>query len=219
MRPLGSGHSWSDVVVSSDVALDMSALAEVRTFERDGETFAEVGAGCRLQDLLDRLHATTDRTLPTLGAIKRQTISGAISTGTHGSGKPGLSHFVTAVRLAAYDSRTGEPQTTSTRTARALKAARCALGCMGVLLKVEMRTVAKYLVEETVRPYLALDDLLKSVPEHPLTQFILVPYRWAYMSFERRAVDMRALTMAERLKALFFRLYNTVGSTSAFMSW
>ena len=93
VRPLGSGHSWSDVVVSSDVALDMSALAEVRTFERDGETFAEVGAGCRLQDLLDRLHATTDRTLPTLGAIKRQTISGAISTGTHGSGKPGLSHL------------------------------------------------------------------------------------------------------------------------------
>ena len=117
---------------------------------------------------------------------------------------------MTAVRLAAYDSRTGDPQTYEYKDGEALKAARCALGCMGVLLKVEMRTVAKYLVEETVRPYLALDDLLKSVPEHPLTQFILVPYRWAYMSFERRAVDMRALTAAERLKALFFRLYNTV---------
>jgi len=52
-----------------------------------------------LQDLLDRLHAMTDRTLPTLGVIKRQTISGAVSTGTHGSGRPSLSHFVTGVRI------------------------------------------------------------------------------------------------------------------------
>ena len=56
------------------------------------------------------------------------------------------------------------PQTYEYKDGEALKAARCALGCMGVLLKVEMRTVAKYLVEETVRPYLALDDLLKAFP-------------------------------------------------------
>jgi hypothetical protein len=63
-----------------------------------GRRFVDVGAGCRLQNLLDRLHATTDQTLPTVGAIKRQTMSGAISTGTHGSGKPSLSHFVASVR-------------------------------------------------------------------------------------------------------------------------
>jgi len=68
-----------------------------------GSRFVRVGAGCTLQ-LLDKLHATTDQTLPTLGAVKKQTIAGAISTGTHGSGRQSLSHFVANVRIAAYDS-------------------------------------------------------------------------------------------------------------------
>jgi L-gulono-1,4-lactone dehydrogenase len=216
LRPLGSGHSWSDVAVTHDIALDMSAFDAVRTFERDGEMFAEVGAGCRLQELLDRLHATTDRTLPTVGAIKRQTVSGAISTGTHGSGKPSLSHFVTAVRLATYDRHSGEPQIVEYRGGNVLKAARCALGCMGVLLTVEVRTVAKYLVEETVRPHASLDDLLKVYAEHPLTQFILVPHGWGFVAWERKAVDMRPLRLVDRLKAWFFRLYGIVWIDVAF---
>jgi FAD/FMN-containing dehydrogenase len=216
LRPLGSGHSWSDVVVSQDVALDMSAFDEVRTFERDGEILVEVGAGCRLQELLERLHATTDRTLPTLGAIKRQTVSGAVSTGTHGSGNPGLSHFVTAVRLAAYDARTGEPQIVEYRGGDALKAARCALGCMGVLLKLELRTVPKYLVEETPRPYASLDELLKGCANHPLTQFILVPHGWGFVAWQRRPIEMRPLTLVERLKAMVFRLYGTAWIDVAF---
>ena len=54
VRPLGAGHSWSGVVVSPDVALDMSAFDHVRPFEKNGAAFVEVGAGCRLQNLLDR---------------------------------------------------------------------------------------------------------------------------------------------------------------------
>jgi FAD/FMN-containing dehydrogenase len=216
VRPLGSGHSWSDVAVSHDIALDLGAFDQVRTVERDGEIFVEVGAGCRLQDLLDRLHATTDRTLPTLGAIKRQTISGAISTGTHGSGKPSLSHVVTAVRVAAYDRHSGEPQTFEYRDGDALKAARCALGCMGVQLSVELRTVAKYLVEETVRPHASLDDVLKAYAEYTLTQFILVPHGWGFVAWERKAIETRPLGLVDRIKARFLRLYGTVWIDVAF---
>jgi L-gulono-1,4-lactone dehydrogenase len=136
------------VVVSLDVALDMSAFDHVRPFEEDGAAFVDVGAGCRLQNLLDRLHATTDQTLPTVGAIKRQTMSGAISTGTHGSGKPSLSHFVASVRLAAYDATTGKAKIFEFRDGNLLKAARCALGCMGVVLSLELQTVKTYMVEE-----------------------------------------------------------------------
>jgi FAD/FMN-containing dehydrogenase len=45
----------------------------------------------------------SSRTLATLGAVTKQTIAGAISTGTHGSGRQSLSHFVANVRMAAYD--------------------------------------------------------------------------------------------------------------------
>ena len=209
IRALGALHSWSDVALSSDVALDMRAFDQVRPFTKDGETYVEVGAGCRLQVLLDRLHAAGDRTLPTLGAIKRQTISGAVSTGTHGSGRQSLSHFVAAVRVAAYDAA-GQPKIVAYRDGDALKAARCALGCMGVILSVDLTTVPKYLIEETVRRHETLGEVLSVYADRPLTQFVLAPYRWSYLAWERGGVALRKLTAGERLKAWFFRLYNTV---------
>src|SRR5262245_55762879 len=209
IRALGALHSWSDVAVSPDVVLDMSQLNRVEHVTRNGETFVQVGAGCRLQDLLNRLHAATDRTLPTLGAIKRQTVSGAISTGTHGSGKPSLSHFVESVRVAAYDAG-GKPVIVRHDNGDGLRAARCALGCMGVILSVEMPTVPKYLVEETIRWHRSLTDLLARYSERPLTQFILVPYVWAWLAWERRPVAMRERTFGERLKAWLIRASGTV---------
>ncbi len=215
IRALGAGHSWSEVATGADVVLDMSRFAEVRAFVRDGQGFAEIGAGCRLGEILERLRAAGDVTLPTLGAITRQTISGAISTGTHGSGKPGLSHFVSAVRLATYDAA-GQPVIVTCRDGDELKAARCALGCLGIILSVEMSTIPRYLVEDTVRRYATLDELLAGTRERPLTQFILLPYAWTYVAWERRALDARSLTLAERLKQGFFRAVNAAFVDVAF---
>src|SRR5262245_41257052 len=78
VRPIGALHSWSDTAAGADVALDMSRFDEVAPFSHDGKRFVRVGAGCRLQSLLDRLHAATDCTLPTIGVITRQTLSGII---------------------------------------------------------------------------------------------------------------------------------------------
>ena len=209
VRPFGSLHSWSDVAVTPGVALDMSAFDQVRPFARDGETFAEVGAGLRLQEVLERLRKG-GQTLPTLGAITRQTISGAISTGTHGSGRQSLSHFITAVRVAAFDAG-GRPRIFTHREGDALKAARCALGCMGAILSVEVSTVPQYMVEETVTRHATLDDVLSRYSEQPLTQFVLTPHRWVYIAWERRPVEKRALSPVEWLTAWMFRAHNTVG--------
>jgi len=209
VRVLGAGHSWSDVAVSPDVTLDMSGFNDVTTITKAGETLVRVGAGCRLHDLLDRLHATTDRTLPTIGAITRQTVAGAVATGTHGSGRESLSHFVAGMRVAAYDSN-GAPAIFDYEDGDELKAARCTLGCMGVVLSLDLRTVPKYQVEETARRHDTLDQVLGRVPDHPLTQFILVPYRWDYVAWERRPDEHRALASGERLKAQAFRVSNTV---------
>jgi FAD/FMN-containing dehydrogenase len=210
VRAFGALHSWSDVAASADVALDMSRLDQVRPFVKDGATFVRVGAGCRLQDVLDRLHAASDQTLPTLGAIKRQTISGAISTGTHGSGKPSLSHFIAAARVAAFDAE-GEPKIFEYQSGDELEAARCAVGGMGVVLSVVLHTVAKHLVEETVRSHRSLHDVLSRYDERPLTQFILVPYRWTYLAWERRTTELRALSFGERLKVWLLRAFNNIG--------
>ena len=99
VRAVASLHSWSPVAATRGVTLDLRALDGVRVLAQEESVW--LGAGCTIQRALQQLRKK-DWTLPTLGAIKKQTIAGAISTGTHGSGSPGLSHFVQAVRLARY---------------------------------------------------------------------------------------------------------------------
>lgn len=173
IRVLGSKHSWSNIAADAAVSIDMSRLDGVELIERNGEPVVRVGAGCRLQDLLDWLHERTDRTLPTLGAIKKQTISGAISTGTHGSGRQSLSHYVARIRAAVFDAASGQPAIREFSEGPELKAARCGLGCMGVILAVELPTVRKFKIAETVRIRQNLDEILGLYADQPLTQFFL----------------------------------------------
>lgn len=207
IRAVGSGHSWSDVASNTDIVLDMGAFSSVQLVTENGEQRIRVGAGCRLQDLLDRVHATSDLTLPTLGAIKKQTISGAISTGTHGSGRQSLSHFVVAVRIAVFDQSTGHPVVREFRGGPELEAARCGLGSVGIILSVELPAVPKYLVSETIRRCKSVDEIVAAFSEQPLSNFVVTPYSWTFAMFERKPLKMRRRTFFEWCKTLFFRAY------------
>lgn len=216
IRALGSKHSWSNIATDAAVSLDMTGFDTVQPFTRGGQRLVRVGAGVTLQALLDRLHSTTDQTLPTLGAIKKQTISGAISTGTHGSGRQSLSHFVTALRLAAYDPQTLRPTIVEYNAGPELKAARCGLGCLGIIVAVDLPTVSKYKVAETLRARASLHDILRVYADQPLTQFLWAPYAWKWIAFERKAVDWPAATPFGYLKTSLMRAYNLIGQDILF---
>jgi FAD/FMN-containing dehydrogenase len=211
IRVIGSLHSWSDVTACPEVILDMRRLnrVEVRSID-DGTAVVIAEAGCNLQRLLNQIHAASDATLPTLGAIKRQTISGAISTATHGSGRHSLSHYVESIRVAAYDSETGRARVFEWSNGPQLLAARCALGCMGVILSVSLRAVRKYRVTETVVRRESLEEILADENDFPLQQFVLVPHLWAYYQFQRLEIT-EAATWRGKLNALLYRTYKLVG--------
>ena len=210
IRVTGSGHSWSDIAANADIALDLSALNSVTPITTNGLDLVRVGAGCRLQDLLDRLHAATDRTLPTLGAIKKQTISGAISTSTHGSGRQSLSHFVASLRAVVFDPSTGHPVVREFTEGPELLAARCGLGCVGIILSVDLHTVPKYMVVETIRTYRSIEDIIAAFAANPLSNFLLSPYGWIFTMFERKPVEREAPTLGSTLRAWFFRLFSFI---------
>jgi hypothetical protein len=88
-------------------------------------------------------------TLPARGTIKLQTIAGAISTGTHGSGRSGLSHYIDAVRVAAYDPA-GNAKVFDFRGRRG--AARGAHGARrdGVVLRRQAARRARYFIEQSL---------------------------------------------------------------------
>jgi FAD/FMN-containing dehydrogenase len=184
IRVVGSLHSWSDDTVSGDVILDLRQLDGVAVETRGDEIWATIGAGCVLADALAQLRAA-GATLPTLGAVTVQTIAGVVSTATHGSGRSSFSHYAAALRVAAYDPATGKAAIFEIDRGDELRAARCALGTLGVILAVRLRCVPSYLVAETLVQRDTLDEVLADAASYPLQQFVLVPYRWAFVVFQR----------------------------------
>ncbi|HZZ79121.1 MAG TPA: D-arabinono-1,4-lactone oxidase [Gemmataceae bacterium] len=189
VRVVASLHSWSPLVVSDDAVIDMRHFDGVAIeTDADGATWATVGGGCQIKHLLDKLHRLGDVTMPSIGLITEQTIAGAISTATHGSGRHSLSNYIDEVRVAAYDPDTGKAHVFAWNAGPQLQAARCALGCMGVILSVRFRCVPKYDVAETIVACASIDEALAGEAEYPLQQFYLVPHLWSW--FAQRRVAM-----------------------------
>ena len=160
VRPAGSRHSFTPLCATDGISLDLGALSGLR--RRDGELIT-VGAGTPLH----RLNALLDgigRAMPNLGDIDRQTISGAISTGTHGTGASfaGLAAFVDSFTLvtAAGDvlscSRDANPEL--------FHAAMVGLGAFGVVTDLTLRTVPAFGLEQRVAPE-SFPSIMARLPE------------------------------------------------------
>jgi len=184
IRAIGRLHCWSQAIMAEEVLLDLRRLSEVRLERVGGNDWAVVGAGCQINRVLTELERLGGGTLPTLGLISEQTIAGATATGTHGSGRRSLSHYLGEVRVAAYDAE-GEPKILTFDGYDELRAARCSLGCLGIVLSVSFRCRPQYRIEEHFREYDKLEDVLAAETEYPLTQFYLVPWRWKWMAQHR----------------------------------
>ncbi len=191
VRVIGALHSWSDVIVSGDVVVDLSAFDSIVLEQDDNSVvWATVGAGVTIEKLLAVLNES-GLTLPTTPEATMQTLVGAISTGTHGSGQPSLSHFVGQVRAAAYDPQTGQPRVYEWASGNELRAASCALGCMGIILSVRIRCAQQYSVYEVVRRYNTIEEVLQASGGFSLQEFFLIPYSWTYYAFNRRPLRRR----------------------------
>ncbi|SHE64837.1 D-arabinono-1,4-lactone oxidase [Streptoalloteichus hindustanus] len=148
VRPLGSGHSFSEAAATNDVALDLREWSGVLAVDGDLVT---VRAGTRLRELnaaLDRIGLA----MANLGDIDEQTVAGAISTGTHGTGARlgGLATQVAALELVLAD---GSVARCSERERPDLfHAARISLGALGVISSVTLRCVPRYALAADERP-------------------------------------------------------------------
>jgi FAD/FMN-containing dehydrogenase len=193
IRCIGALHSWSRIVEAHDVIVDLrhfDSVAVVTKGMDPGHEGAQVrlGGGCTIQRALEVL-AAEGLTLPTIGAITAQTVAGAISTGTHGSGSQSLSHFVEEVRLAGYDPDSGEPAILRLRGRDELLAARCALGGLGVILDVVLRARGVYRIEEEFAKVESAEAAMAGRKDWPLQQFFLMPWKWRYYVYRRKPTD------------------------------
>ena len=186
IRAVGRLHSWSQAPVADEVMLHLRHFEQVTVEQRGGKHWVVVGAGCPIKRLLAELDRQDAGTLPSLGLITEQTIAGAISTATHGSGRHSMSHYVEEVRVATYDSESGKPIIRVIRGGPELQAARCSLGALGVIVSVGFWSRPQYNIEEHFRQYATLNEVLCKEDEYPLQQFYLMPWSWKYFAQHRR---------------------------------
>jgi L-gulonolactone oxidase len=90
-RMVGAGHSFTDVALTDGILLDPALLGGTAEIDADALTVT-VSAGTTLHDLNLQLE-DAGYALTNTGGGSAQTAAGAISTGTHGTGRgapPGL---------------------------------------------------------------------------------------------------------------------------------
>jgi FAD/FMN-containing dehydrogenase len=107
------------------------------------------------------------------------------------------------IRVAAYDPESGGAVIHTWTSGPELRAARCAIGCMGVILSVRFRCVPRYLIAESLERRTSLQEALSREEAFPLQQFYLIPHLWGWYGQERR-VDTAG--RRSRLASLY-RLY------------
>ena len=84
VKVVGSGHSWTDIACTEDTHVRLDQMGGELVVADDRQS-AELPAGMRLADLVERLSAE-GLALPNLGSIAEQTVAGVVATGTHGTG-------------------------------------------------------------------------------------------------------------------------------------
>ncbi|WP_200215578.1 D-arabinono-1,4-lactone oxidase [Micromonospora coerulea] len=196
IRPVGSGHSFTGAARTDSVRLDLADLDTEVTVDT-ARRLVTVPAGMTLHALNDLL-ARHGLALPNLGDIDAQTVAGALSTGTHGTGaRLGcLSTFVTALTLVTG---TGEVLRCSADEHRdVFAAARVGLGAVGVLAEVTLRCVDAFVLRAHERPA-PLDAVLAELPAlvdgHDHVEFYWFPYtsRVQVKTNDRAPADDRPL--------------------------
>jgi FAD/FMN-containing dehydrogenase len=184
IRAVGRLHSWSKAPSTDGVMLDLQKLNSVEVDQTGAFPTVTVGAGCQLKRLVKQLDAH-GLALPSLGLIDEQSVAGATATGTHGSGKHSLSHYVEAVSIAHYDELSGEAKITVVDAGPELHAARCSLGLMGVIVSLKFRCRPCYNIEERALAHDSLASVLALETNYPQQQFYLMPWSWRYFGHHR----------------------------------
>lgn len=150
VRPVGAGHSFTPVAATDGISLRLDRFSGVRSVD-EATGLVRVGAGTRLYDLRGPL-AARGLALENMGDIETQTVAGAISTGTHGTGRDftGLAAQVTGLSLVLANGDAVE--CSSSERPELFQAARVGLGALGILTEVTLRCVPSFLLQADERP-------------------------------------------------------------------
>jgi FAD-linked oxidoreductase len=191
VKVVGSGHSFTGIAVPDEVMIDLTQLNRVVNVDHTRGVIT-VQAGIVLSDLNSYLESH-QLSMPNLGDVTYQTLAGAVSTSTHGTGlqRTGLAAQIRAFRLvtASGDIFTCDPE----RNAEIFHCGRVSLGALGVISEVTLNVVPAFnlrAVEQPMRISHVLDNFAQLIEENDFFEFYWVPHtKWALTKTNNVSTD------------------------------
>ncbi len=147
VRALGAGHSFTPLVQTGGIMLDLQHLSGVTGTDARRRRVRALG-GTAIREFGPPLWEA-GLSLANQGDVDHQSIAGALSTGTHGSGTE-FGSFSSTLRGARILNGHGEVVEITEKDIRELRAAQVALGTLGILLEVELEAVPRYHLQEQI---------------------------------------------------------------------
>ncbi len=245
VKAVGSGHSFSDVALTRDYLINTHSLNKVLRTDRLSLKSSEDADNLFLTECGIRIHALNaalddqGKALINMGAYTGQTIIGAISTATHGSGitLDGLAGFVEAIVLVTEKGRVLHIERTNGISSAPIEldhipvelvqsddvflSSVVNMGCLGVIYAVVLRVCDSYLLREKrtfctwneVKSKLAAGDILHN---HRHLEVLIDPYSVNSGKSHSCLITERDIC-PPGTRTNWFRLHRSVGYTIA--SW
>ncbi|GGR47765.1 L-gulonolactone oxidase [Nocardioides luteus] len=138
VKPIGAGHSFTAIGSPVDIQVSLDRISGI--VRADATTgLVTVRGGTRLK-VLNRALEALGLSMTNLGDIEEQSISGAISTGTHGTGARfgGLATQVRGLRLLLADGSV--VSCSPAENPEIFDLARVGLGALGIIVEVTLQT-------------------------------------------------------------------------------
>ncbi len=177
VRLAGAGHSFSDIALTDGLMVGMEGMRRVLDVDRDSG-LVRVEAGITIREL-SAAAAAHGLAMENLGDIDVQSVAGAISTATHGTGARlrNISSQVAELTLVLADGSTlvcserAEPEV--------FRAARVGLGALGAIAEVTLRCVPAFTLRGVDAPAPlgeVLDDFERLAVGNDHFEFFVFPH-------------------------------------------
>lgn len=148
---VGSGHSPSDMCMTTEWLMNLDKLSEVHEFKEYPEkNYADVtvDAGLRIYHLSDFV-ASKGYAIQNLGSISEQSVAGIISTGTHGSSPYHGLVSSQYVNLTIVNGKGEVVFLDSENQPDVFRAAVLSLGKIGIIVRATIRVVPAFNIKST----------------------------------------------------------------------
>ncbi len=191
VKVVGSGHSFTSTAITTGRLVQIDRLSGIYSIDRE-KCQVTVGAGTTLNDL-NRMLAAEGLAMANLGDIAYQTVAGAISTSTHGTGK-NLTGLAAQIVGMKFINGSGELiECSTTHNADILDVARVSVGALGAITECTIQVVPAFRLRASEAP-MRLDALLPQIhdlaAEHDHFEFFWIPHtKWALTKRNNRTTD------------------------------